>query len=126
MFAQSEITAQEAALSVLFPVLQNGRIGYIDNIGQLVVPPQFNVTDVNFRVLSAVTLRAFREGLAPVKIADRWGYMDATGALIIPEQFEEASAFHAGLAAVKIAGQWGAIDTSGNIIVNPQFDEMGG
>ena len=126
MRAQSETIPQDIELCLLLPVLQNGRVGYINRLGQLRISPQFSPVNTNFKVLSAATLRSFHEGLTPVNISGKWGYMDAAGTLLIQEQFDDAGIFLGGLAAVKISGQWGVIDTTGNIIVNPQFEEMGG
>ena len=62
-------TKTEADRRVLYPVLQNGHIGYINNAGKLVVAPQFSgPKSGSFRVLGAVTVRALREGLAPVDV----------------------------------------------------------
>jgi len=51
----------------LFPIILNGKWGYIDTTGKIVINPQFDEA------------WWFSEGLARIKIGDRWGYIDKTG-----------------------------------------------
>ena len=123
---QTEGTKQRSHADVLFPVIQNGRVGFINRSGQTVIAPQFDSGDrKQFRVIGAVSVRGFREGLAPVQVGQKWAYVDSGGKIAIDPEFEEAGVFHEGLAPVKISGRWGYIDPKGKITVNPQFDEAG-
>src|SRR4051794_9461477 len=108
-------TQQEAPEKrVLFPVVQNGLVGYINREGRIVVSPQLAMQqNAPFRVMGAVSIRGFEEGLVPVRIRDQWGYMDRHGSNIIEPQFEEAGGFQEGLAPVKMNGRWGFIDKTG-------------
>ena len=65
----------------LFPVIQNGKWGYIDRTGKIVIPPLFDGTG------------GFSEGLANVKIGDKWGFIDKTGRYVIKPQFDGAGIF---------------------------------
>lgn len=56
--------------SGLFPVYQNGKRGYIDKTGKIVINPQFD------------DARHFTEGLASVNIGDKWGYIDKAGKIV--------------------------------------------
>src|SRR5215831_13721765 len=53
-----------------YPVAMNGRFGYIDHAGKIVIPAQF------------VDAGIFDEGLAPVSIGKTWGYADHSGKLV--------------------------------------------
>src|SRR5215475_5824817 len=59
-----------------FPIAMNGRFGYIDRSGKLVIPAQFG--DAGH----------FDEGLGPVQVGKMWGYADHKGKLAIPPQFD--------------------------------------
>jgi hypothetical protein len=74
----------------LFPVDKNGKTGYIDQTGKLIIPFQFDEA------------WAFSEGLAPVRIGEDWGYIDASGKIVIKPRFFQASAFSQGFAAVGV------------------------
>ena len=91
-----------------------GKWGYIDKQGTLVIQPQFD------------TAGPFRNGLAVVANDRKFGYIDKTGKIVIPLQFASAGSFSEGLASVRIgdymAGKDGYIDEQGKIVIEPQFD----
>ncbi len=63
----------------------------------------------------------FKEGLAPVLIADQWGFIDKSGDVVIGAKFDLAQNFSEGLAAVKLEDKWGYVDRKGNIVIKPRF-----
>ncbi|RZK12090.1 MAG: WG repeat-containing protein, partial [Hymenobacter sp.] len=71
-----------------FPIVVQGRWGFIDSTGVVVVAPHF------------AQVQAFSQGLAPVREAGHYGYIDPTGRLVIAQQYAYASAFHQGLAMI--------------------------
>src|SRR4051812_17944851 len=92
---------------ILFPILQNNHIGYIDKTGEVILQPQYDgVSSDRFRVAETIAVRGFREGLAPVQAGQDWGYMDHNGKMVIDPDYEEAGLFQNGLAPVKISGKW--------------------
>lgn len=54
----------------LHPVQINGKYGYVDESGRVVINLQFDYADL------------FREGLALVRIGGKWGYIDKTGRVV--------------------------------------------
>ena len=60
-----------AAPAPLFPVVKDGKWGYVDRAGKVVVSPRFDAAE------------RFSEGLAPVRQGKQLGYADATGALVL-------------------------------------------
>lgn len=92
---------------LLFPVEQNGKWGYINRGGKMVVPPQFNQAD------------DFREGMAQVLVGNKLGYIDTTGKLVIPPRYDVPSEFSEGLAQVGLGGKFGYLDKTGKIVIAP-------
>jgi WG containing repeat len=102
-----------------FLFMRNGKFGYIDRTGKIVIPEKFD------RVggLTHGELTNFSEGLAAVGIGEKSGYIDPMGKIVIPLQFSEAESFHEGLAAVSIGKKWGYIDPTGKIVVPLKFGQ---
>ncbi len=88
-----------------------GKYGYLNDWGNLTIPPQFD---------DALN---FSEELAGVKIGEKWGYIDKSGKITIELQFKEAGNFSEGLAVVKIDEKYGYINKFGIIVIEPQFDK---
>src|SRR5689334_4985835 len=96
--------------SPLRPIQQNGKWGYIDGTGKIVIKPQF------------VWAEEFSEGLAAFENDHgKHGYIDERGAVVIEPKFDNWTDFSEGLAAVSIDFKWGYIDRTGNWAIQPQF-----
>jgi len=133
----------------LFPVHHNGKYGYIDSTGRLVIPPRFEYADRFSEGLARVTLEGksayidttgrmviggieglrgrFSEGLARIEVKTdggrKHGYIDRTGKVVIEPRFDAARDFSEGLAAVKVGEKWGGyIDRTGRLVIEPRFD----
>ncbi len=95
----------------LLPVEQNGKSGYMDKAGKLVIPPQYD------------SAAPFSEGLAAVKLEGQYGYIDRSGKLVIPPGFKEAASFSDGLASIQSDRNQGYIDKSGKLVIDgPKFN----
>ena len=55
---------------------KNGKWGYADETGKIVITPQFDEA------------RKFYEGLALVQVSDKWGFINPKGKLVIPAKFD--------------------------------------
>jgi hypothetical protein len=107
----------------LFPIIQNGKIGYIDQTGKIVISPQFDVGFLNQGTLNVVR---FSDGLAVVNVKGKWGYIDKTGALVVKPDYVDAWPFSEGRAEVRTAdGRSGYINKAGKLIVTP-ISSLGG
>lgn len=68
--------------------LIEGKNGYIDKTGTLIISPTFDAA------------RGFSEGLAEIAIDHKWGFVDSTGRIAIKPQFDLMMPFSNGLAYV--------------------------
>ena len=94
----------------LYPVVENGRWGFIDSQGEVVVTPRYEWA------------ANFSRDLALVRENGLYGYIRRNGDVAIEPQYEDAWHFSDGLAPVMIDGQWGYIDGEGVLRVEPQFE----
>ena len=100
-----------ARSAVRFLVLDNGRVGYMDQRGQLVIPVQFE------------TGRAFSDGVAAVRVGKRqWRFIDTSGAFATPDTYQSVGNFHEGYARVEVNGKWGVVARSGKLTVAPKYE----
>lgn len=98
----------------LYWIREDGKYGYIDKTGRVVIPPQFENT------------MGFNEGLAATKMNGKYGYIDTKGRWVIKPQFDFTYMFSEGLAMVRIGKQFAWIDRTGKIVIQPQdFEEVG-
>lgn len=91
---------------VLIPININGKYGFADESGKVVIPCQW------------VNVGMFSEGLAKVMdINGNWGYINKIGNVVVPCKWMEALAFSNGLALVKDENfKWWKIDTTGKVV----------
>jgi hypothetical protein len=82
----SAILAQNG--QVVAAVKKDGRWGYVDTLGKMVIP--FNLEAAG----------NFFEGLAAVKYGGHWGYINKKGDFSVKPVFDEASDFHDGHARI--------------------------
>jgi hypothetical protein len=113
----------------IYPVKVNGKIGFIDKTGKIVIEPQFDFYSVGEfsegLARASINKKVVPEGNIPYEEI-RWGFIDKTGKWIIPPQFVRAEDFSEGLAGVWVPGRdkiasCGYIDKSGKFIIEPQF-----
>lgn len=104
----------------LHQIEQNGKYGFVDDNGILVIPCQWSWADIYFY-----------DGLCLVKDENgKWGFIDKTGMLVIPCKWDSASSFSEGFAAVgkkeivkkglfkkELIEKRGYINTSGNVVI---------
>jgi len=96
-------------------VLKDGKYGYINESGKIVIPIKYDFID-SFDT----------NGLARVAqygMSDKWGLINEEGKLVVDMVYDAVLPFaDNGLAAVMLDGKCGYINTSGDIVIQPQFD----
>ena len=120
-------------------VVQNGKYGFIDHRGKIVIPPKYMWADYFWRGLGTVyvcgryvsidssgklwPLRIAVAGqLVPRKSGNKFGFVDSSGQFQIPPAYEDALPFSEGFAAVQVEEKWGFINARGEEVMHPQFD----
>ncbi|MBO6621411.1 MAG: WG repeat-containing protein [Balneola sp.] len=131
--------------NTIHPVLLNGKWGYINQNGEMVISPRYDeARDVsgNYAAVRNGTLWGFvkenpievvvtskfailgefENGLAPAQLpGGKYGYIDGTGEFFFDPQFDFATKFSDGYAAVRTDGLWGYVTSSGSIAIEPAF-----
>ena len=99
----------------LYRFIRNGKVGYIDQRGKIVVPPDIEWFGDNGG-------GEFHDGLLEVSASDGV-YVDRTGKHAFHKKFSRGWDFSEGLAvAMQTDGEkWGYIDTRGEFAILPQF-----
>lgn len=98
----------------LFPIIQEGRWGFINQAGKIVVKPEFK------------SVKPFMNGLAAIKDQnDKVGYVNEAGKVVIEPRFKNADAFHEQRAGVKYGNKWGFVDQTGKLVIPAVFDGVG-
>jgi hypothetical protein len=135
-----EPTTQQKAPGRLFRVFKNGKVGFIDRTGKLIIPlkfPSFYFTRVGNEFSDGMARIQVDAGRSPLTAFTRYryGYIDMTGTLTIPPQFEEAEDFSEGLAVVKVhteregyrtvQDRYGYIDKTGRMAIPAKFYAAG-
>ncbi|MGB3454648.1 MAG: WG repeat-containing protein [Moheibacter sp.] len=93
----------------LISVKKDGKWGFINRNGELVIPYKYDIVG------------EFNEGLIPVKINNLWGFINEEDKLIIPAKYEKVTEFHDGLAGFYENGKWGFINKNDIVIIPAQY-----
>jgi len=93
-----------------YPIKVNGKYGFINRSGKIIIPPAYDEA------------QPFQQGLSCVRIGNKYGFIDPEGRMVIQPQFDQAFSFSEDLAGVKIGGQWGFTDKSGKLVIEPQYN----
>lgn len=96
----------------LVPKEQEGKWGYVNQSGEIVIAFQYDYAN------------EFGEGLASVRKGFNWGFIDKNGNTVIPFTYSGAFTFINGLAPVFKDGLWGFIDKNENVIIPFQYKEI--
>ncbi|MBK8268048.1 MAG: WG repeat-containing protein [Planctomycetes bacterium] len=114
--AEFDFKAEEP-LPVLFSVQVNGKDGYIDKNGRVVIEPKFDQMFTHFVGKYAV---ASRPG--------EWlkGYIDRTGNWYIEPKYGVAYPFREGVAVIATDKGWGLINENDKFVIEPMHDRTQG
>jgi len=94
------------------PFLYNGKWGYTNSTGQIMIKPQLDET------------RKFSDGFAAVKRDNRWGFISKQFEFLNGFLYKKVKDFNNGLAAVRYENRWGLINTQGKYVVRLEYQEI--
>jgi hypothetical protein len=83
---------------------ENGKFGFKDSTGNIVVEAKYDDAE------------SFSEGLAAVSLNNKWGFINKEGKEVIPLKYDMVNWFENGKARVKIDGEKFYIKTKGERI----------
>jgi hypothetical protein len=127
----------------LLVIVKNGRYGFIDHAGKVVIRPRFlwgddfedgigNVFVCSRDVWIDESGKAMpqrppdryllHDGRRAHRVGGKVGFVDATGEFKIKPTYDDALPFSDGAAAVEREGKWGFIDTSGHEVIQPVYE----
>ena len=90
----------------------DGRWGFVDPAGAVVVPPRFDHAD------------DFHDGRASVRAGDAWTWIDRAGALLGEPRFDRAFDFRGGVGLYQRGAFYGFVAASGEVIADG-FEDAG-
>ena len=94
-------------------VAKDGKVGFIDDSGNLVIPYQYDYIPGYDYV--------FKDGMARIySDSDKAGLIDKTGKMIVPVKYDNISDPRDGLIVVREGNRQGVLDMSGNL-VSPMY-----
>jgi hypothetical protein len=118
------------------------KYGYIDQAGNIVVEPKYDLAEDFSEGLACVGYRIKKED-AEEEIVERqkwrfepnslpmlcgeadsvylYGFINTKGEVIVEPQFDSAEAFSDGMSLIGIGGKYGYINKNGDIVIEPQF-----
>lgn len=94
-------------------VLKDGKWGFVDTSGKLVIPLQFE------------SPAQFRNGFATVKKEGKMGIIDKTGKLLVDFLYDYIGDYNDGLFSARdLKSKYGFIDSANNVIIPFEYDEV--
>jgi len=96
----------------LFKIVQEGKTGYINKDGVIVIAPKY------------INGGEFTDGLAPVRLNGLFGYINEKDSFVIQPQFDYAMPFYKGVASVYKNGKAFIIDRENNLFIDACFKEL--
>lgn len=105
----------------LASVLINGKIGFIDKSGNSVIPPQYELSDID---LQFHFMPQFNEGLARVRQKGKTGFIDKKGTVVVPIIYDDCDLYFDknGFSVVQIGKKYGIVSKTGKVTVPPTYD----
>lgn len=100
----------------LTPVARNGKFGYKDASGEMVIEPRFDQACGFSEGLARVNIGSVYDPGTWSHVGGLWGYIDETGKTVIEPQFDRATDFSGGVAKVRLNGRIAQIDKTGAIV----------
>ena len=127
-FIEDEIfEANTSENKELVLIEQNGKVGYADKAGKIIVEPRYDAVQDNFSEVYYA-----KKGISEVKNNRKIGYINHEGKEILPLEFSKVNDFYgmydvkdAVTVAQKSTNKYGTIDRHNNTIIPFEYDFIG-
>lgn len=93
-----------------FQIEKDGKTGFRDLDGNVVIAPIYDMAEM------------FSEGCSAVELDKKWGLIDETGKYIVKPQFEYLGSVHNGLASFRKNDKYGFVNIKGEEKIKAQYD----
>lgn len=112
VLATTIIMGTSSFAAELKPVHKEGKWGFNDTAGKLVVSAKYD------------GVSNFTDGLAPVSVNNKWGFINDSGQEIIATSYDAVTNLRGGYAPVLKANKWGMIAKNGKQVIETVYDEL--
>jgi hypothetical protein len=112
ILVQNNPTCPEDADPNRFTLVANGKVGFINTSGAVVIPASFE------------SAQEFSEGLCAVRIQGRYGFINTYGQMTLPAIYDYATEFKEDLALVFVDGKPAFITKEGKYAFSARYQEM--
>lgn len=111
----------------IFPVLKDGKVGYMSSEGLIVVPTIYDKVINNEHPQDEYWAKTVSDKRIIVSKNGKYGVIDIANKVIVPfdNPYNYITDYHEGRAAVRDKnGKWGFIDVDGVEVIAPQYDSL--
>jgi hypothetical protein len=91
---------------------ENGKYGFINRKGNIVIQPKYDLA------------RPFVTGLAAVKVRHQWGFINYDGKIVIPIRYNSVTDFDRGIAIIEKNKKYGILNSNGKMVVGFLYDAL--
>lgn len=112
-FLEELMTDMKLATKIFFPFQKDGKFGFMDEEGAMMVEPKYEVVE------------PYQEGLALVVKEGKVGFINKSAELSIPFEYDDGESFNKGLAIVARGEKYGMIDRTNKAVVPLKYDLVG-
>ena len=96
-----------------YPVEKNGKWGFVDDKGKLVVEYRYDFVD------------AFYEGASQVGMGDHVGFINKKGQPVLPIEYDDAGEYNQGFVWLERGGKYGLADHLGHVVLPISYEDVG-
>lgn len=105
-----------------FRIENNGKIGFADRNGKVIISPQFDAAWPFQEGFAGVSIGGAEKQIGNYKIyTGKWKFINKNGIPINSEEYDDLRPFTNGTALVMKNGKWGKINQNGNIVLPIKF-----
>lgn len=112
-YVEELVSDFKLAATTFFPYQKEAKWGYVDENGDVRIPPQYDYA------------AGFNKGVALVIKADKIGYIDKSNQVLIPFQYDDGEDYKKGLIVALKGDYLGIINKANQVILPFEYDEIG-